>query len=150
MSTFPTVCIHIRSPAIDTVADSIFYVATNGGAYISDYISTYSYGDISPHTNSSFGFIWYIFNLGYTVNLNNSGRNSYGIWWGNVLPNISKNIGGFALRRRIAPAMRTVSTLMVTSATAMATALTVIPTASTLSGYRWCKLYVFYNASRQF
>ena len=39
----------IRSPAIDTVADSIFYVATNGGAYISDYISTYSYG--SPNTN---------------------------------------------------------------------------------------------------
>ena len=35
-----------RSPAIDTEADSIFYVATNGGAYISDYISTYSYGHI--------------------------------------------------------------------------------------------------------
>ena len=34
----------LRSPAIDTVADSIFYVATDGGAYISDYISTYSYG----------------------------------------------------------------------------------------------------------
>lgn len=38
---FPTVK---HSPAIDTVADSIFYVATDGGAYISDYISTYSYG----------------------------------------------------------------------------------------------------------
>ena len=35
-----------RSPAIDTVADSIFYVATDGGAYISDYISTYSYGTL--------------------------------------------------------------------------------------------------------
>ena len=34
----------LRSPAIDTEADSIFYVATDGGAYISDYISTYSYG----------------------------------------------------------------------------------------------------------
>lgn len=33
---------------------------------------TDSYG-LSPHTNSSFGF-----NLEYTVNLNNSGRNSYG------------------------------------------------------------------------
>lgn len=38
-----------HSPAIDTVADSIFYVATDGGAYISDYISTYSYG--SPYTD---------------------------------------------------------------------------------------------------
>ena len=34
----------LRSPAIDTEADSIFYIATDGGAYISDYISTYSYG----------------------------------------------------------------------------------------------------------
>ena len=34
----------ICSPAIDTVADSIFYIATDGGAYISDYLSTYSYG----------------------------------------------------------------------------------------------------------
>ena len=42
---FPT---GVNSPAIDTEADSIFYVATNGGAYISDYISTYSYG--SPYT----------------------------------------------------------------------------------------------------
>ena len=48
MSIFPTVYMHIRSPAIDTVADSIFYVSTNGGAYISDYISTYSYGRRSP------------------------------------------------------------------------------------------------------
>ena len=39
----------LRSPAIDTVADSIFYVDTNGGAYISDYISTYSYGNSPGH-----------------------------------------------------------------------------------------------------
>lgn len=43
---FPTVK---RSPAIDTEADSIFYVATDGGAYISDYISTYSYGSLRTH-----------------------------------------------------------------------------------------------------
>lgn len=44
---FPTVK---HSPATDTEADSIFYIATDGGAYISDYISTYSYG--SPDTGN--------------------------------------------------------------------------------------------------
>ena len=48
----------IRSPAIDTEADSIFYVATDGGAYISDYISTYSYG--SPYTDYvDYGYLIY-------------------------------------------------------------------------------------------
>ena len=51
----------LRSPAIDTVADSIFYVATNGGAYISDYISTYSYGHhfiCSP--DNRFNTAWWV------------------------------------------------------------------------------------------
>lgn len=66
MSIFPTVYMHIRSPAIDTVADSIFYIATDGGAYISDYISTYSYGRRSPcfeHDRNNAGY--FIFSTGH-------------------------------------------------------------------------------------
>ena len=66
MSIFPTVYIHIRSPAIDTVADSIFYIATDGGAYISDYMSTYSYGRRSPcfeHDRDNAGY--FIFSTGH-------------------------------------------------------------------------------------
>ena len=54
---------HIRSPAIDTVADSIFYIATDGGAYISDYISTYSYGRRSPcfeHDRNNAGYFIFL------------------------------------------------------------------------------------------
>lgn len=54
---------HIRSPAIDTVADSIFYIATDGGAYISDYISTYSYGRRSPcfeHDRDNAGYFIFL------------------------------------------------------------------------------------------
>lgn len=47
---FPTVK---HSPATDTEADSIFYVATDGGAYISDYISTYSYGSPDIRYNTA-------------------------------------------------------------------------------------------------
>ena len=50
--------------------------------------------------------------------------------------------GKIALRRRIAPAMHTVSTPMVTSATAMATALTVIPT-----GYIRIHIRVYFLAN---
>lgn len=32
------------SPAIDTIGDSVLYIEANGGSYITDYLSTYSYG----------------------------------------------------------------------------------------------------------
>ena len=69
----------IRSPAIDTVADSIFYVAIDGGAYISDYISTYSYG--SPNTNGSYD-AYYVYSsgvvyYGYDLNVGRSYGQSY-------------------------------------------------------------------------
>lgn len=32
------------SSAIDTIGDSVLYIEANGGSYITDYLSTYSYG----------------------------------------------------------------------------------------------------------
>ena len=71
-----------RSPAIDTVADSIFYVATNGGAYISDYISTYSYG--SPSTRDSGGT--YLVYPDGIIPYNNAGYvgDSYGLFFSSI------------------------------------------------------------------
>ena len=81
LSAFPTACMYIRSPAIDTEADSIFYVATDGGAYISDYISTYSYG--SPYTGRD-DSAWQVdhsadvgFNYGYDGVYGSYGTNTY-------------------------------------------------------------------------
>ena len=39
------------SPATDTIGDSVFYVETDGGSYISDYLNTYSYGKLSGLTS---------------------------------------------------------------------------------------------------
>ena len=78
---------------------------------------TYSYGRlISP----------YSFGSDYACFVTSSGNVDYFRYY------VGGSYSKIALRRRIAPAMRTVSTLMVTSATVMATASTVIPTGAVL------------------
>lgn len=73
----------ILSPAIDTEADSIFYIATDGGAYISDYISTYSYGYKmlrSPITDW-YGGAYYVYSDGVVYDYSGSSyyvTDSYG------------------------------------------------------------------------
>ena len=108
MSTIPTA----TSPDISDV-QFVWIIFPSGFVnHNLDYTISYSYG-LSPFTDG-FVAVYLVNPSGFVYfGFNNDANNSY---------------GKIALRRRIAPAMRTVSTLMVTSATAMVTVLTVIPT----------------------